>query len=118
SSGIAVGMATNIPPHNLTEIIDACVALIDNPEHTIVELMAFVPGPDFPTAGIIQGRNGIYEAYHTGRGRVVVRGKTHIETDEKSSKERIIVSELPYQVNKARLVERIAELVKEKKLEG
>lgn len=118
SSGIAVGMATNIPPHNLSEVINACVALIDNPELTIDELIQYVPGPDFPTAGIIQGRNGIREAYLTGRGRVVVRAKTHIETDEKSSKERIIISELPYQVNKARLVERIAELVKEKKLEG
>ena len=118
SSGIAVGMATNIPPHNLTEVINACVALIDNPELTIDELIQHVPGPDFPTAGIIQGRNGIREAYLTGRGRVVVRAKTHIETDEKSGKERIIISELPYQVNKARLVERVAELVKEKKLEG
>jgi DNA gyrase subunit A len=118
SSGIAVGMATNIPPHNLTEVVNACIALIDNPELTIDELIQFVPGPDFPTAGIIQGRNGIREAYHTGRGRVVVRAKTHIETDEKKGKDRIIISELPYQVNKARLVERIAELVKEKKLEG
>lgn len=118
SSGIAVGMATNIPPHNLTEVINACMALIDNPEITIDELIQHVPGPDFPTAGIIQGRNGIREAYHTGRGRVVVRARTSIESDEKSSKERIIISELPYQVNKARLVERIAELVKEKKLEG
>lgn len=118
SSGIAVGMATNIPPHNLSEVINACIALIDNPELTIDELIQYVPGPDFPTAGIIQGRNGIREAYLTGRGRVVVRAKTHIETDEKSGKERIIVTELPYQVNKARLVERIAELVKEKKLEG
>ncbi|EKD70788.1 MAG: hypothetical protein ACD_46C00397G0005 [uncultured bacterium] len=118
SSGIAVGMATNIPPHNLTEVIDACVALIDNPELTVVDLMGYIPGPDFPTAGIIQGKNGIYEAYHTGRGRLVVRAKTHIEVDEKSNKERIIVTELPYQINKAKLVERIAELVKEKKLEG
>jgi len=118
SSGIAVGMATNIPPHNLTETISACIALIDNPEATIPDLMQHIPGPDFPTGGIIQGKNGIFEAYHTGRGRVVVRGKTHIESDEKSSKERIIVTELPYQVNKARLIERIAELVKEKKLEG
>ncbi len=118
SSGIAVGMATNIPPHNLTEVINACLALIDNPDITINEIMEYIPGPDFPTAGIIQGRNGIVEAYHTGRGRVVVRAKTHIETDEKSSKEQIIVTELPYQVNKARLVERIAELVKEKKIEG
>lgn len=118
SSGIAVGMATNIPPHNLTEIINACLALIERPELTIAELMEYVPGPDFPTAGIIQGKNGIYEAYHTGRGRVVVRARTHIESDEKTGKERIIVTELPYQVNKARLVERIAELVKEKKIEG
>ena len=86
SSGIAVGMATNIPPHNLTEIINACVALIDNPELTINEFMEYVPGPDFPTGGIIQGKNGILEAYHTGRGRVVVRAKTHIETDEKAVK--------------------------------
>jgi DNA gyrase subunit A len=118
SSGIAVGMATNIPPHNLTEIINACIALIDNAELTIAALMEFVPGPDFPTAGIIQGKNGIFEAYHTGRGRVVVRARTNIEVDEKSNKERIIVTELPYQVNKARLVERIAELVKEKRIEG
>lgn len=118
SSGIAVGMATNIPPHNLTEIISACLALIDNPESSIADLMQHVPGPDFPTGAIIQGRNGIIEAYHTGRGRVVVRGKTHVESDEKSNKERIVITELPYQVNKARLVERIAELVKEKRLEG
>lgn len=118
SSGIAVGMATNIPPHNLSEVINACIALIDNPELTINDLMGYIPGPDFPTAGIIQGKNGIIEAYHTGRGRVVVRAKTHIETDEKANKERIIITELPYQVNKARLVERIAELVKEKKIEG
>jgi DNA gyrase subunit A len=118
SSGIAVGMATNIPPHNLTEIINACLAFIDNPEISISELMEYVPGPDFPTGAIIQGKNGIYEAYHTGRGRVVVRARTHVEADEKAGKERIIVTELPYQVNKARLVERIAELVKEKKIEG
>jgi len=118
SSGIAVGMATNIPPHNLTEIINACLAFIDNTEMTIKEMMEHVPGPDFPTGAIIQGKNGIYEAYHTGRGRVVVRAKTHIEVDEKTSKERIIITELPYQVNKARLVERIAELVKDKKIEG
>lgn len=118
SSGIAVGMATNIPPHNLTEIINACVALIDNSELTIQDLMEFVPGPDFPTGAIIQGRNGIIEAYLTGRGRIVVRGKVHIESDEKSNKEKIIITELPYQVNKARLVERVAELVKDKKIEG
>jgi DNA gyrase subunit A len=118
SSGIAVGMATNIPPHNLTEVVNACIASIDNPELTIQEIMQYIPGPDFPTAGIIHGRGGIAEAYRTGRGRLVVRAKTNIETDEKSSKEKIIVTELPYQVNKARLIERIAELVKEKKLEG
>lgn len=118
SSGIAVGMATNIPPHNLTEIINACIAMVDNPEISITQLMEHVPGPDFPTAGIIQGKNGIFEAYHTGRGRVVVRARTNIESDEKANKERIIVTELPYQVNKARLVERIAELVKDKKIEG
>src|SRR3990167_8649986 len=118
SSGIAVGMATNIPPHNLTEVVDACIALVENPALSITDLMQMIPGPDFPTAGIIQGKSGIYQAYHTGRGRVVVRGKTHIETDEKSNKEKIIITELPYQVNKARLVERIAELVKEKKVEG
>ncbi|MDR3477621.1 MAG: DNA gyrase subunit A [Gammaproteobacteria bacterium] len=118
SSGIAVGMATNIPPHNLTEVVNACLATIDNPDVTIQELMQHIPGPDFPTGGIILGRAGIAEAFRTGRGRLVVRGKIHIETDEKSGKEKIIVTELPYQVNKARLIERIAELVKEKKLEG
>ncbi len=118
SSGIAVGMATNIPPHNLTEIINACIATIKNPSITIEEIMQHVPGPDFPTAGIIHGRAGIHEAYRTGRGRISVRARTSIETDEKSGKEKIIVTELPYQVNKARLVERIAELVKDKKLEG
>lgn len=118
SSGIAVGMATNIPPHNLREVINACIATIANPDITIEEIMQHVPGPDFPTAGIIHGRAGILEAYRTGRGRISVRGRTNIETDEKSGKEKIIITELPYQVNKARLVERIAELVKEKKLEG
>jgi DNA gyrase subunit A len=118
SSGIAVGMATNIPPHNLNEVINACIAFIQNPDISIGELMEHIPGPDFPTGGIIQGRKGIIEAYHTGRGRVVVRGKTHIETDERTNKERVIITELPYQVNKARLIERIAELIKEKKIEG
>ncbi len=118
SSGIAVGMATNIPPHNLTEVINACIASIENPDITIQEIMQYIPGPDFPTAGIIYGKGGIVEAYRTGRGRIGVRSKTHIESDEKSNKEKIIVTELPYQVNKARLIERIAELVKEKKLEG
>jgi DNA gyrase subunit A len=118
SSGIAVGMATNIPPHNLTEVVNACIASIENPDITIQEIMQYIPGPDFPTGGIIQGRSGIVDGYRTGRGRIVVRSKTHIETDAKSSKEKIIVTELPYQVNKAKLIERIAELVKEKKLEG
>ncbi len=118
SSGIAVGMATNIPPHNLNEIIDACLAMIDNPEISIEELMVHIPGPDFPTAGIINGRAGIYAAYTTGRGRVLVRAKTAIEVNENSGKQAIIVTELPYQVNKARLLERVGELVKEKKIEG
>lgn len=118
SSGIAVGMATNIPPHNLTEVIDGCLALIANPDIEISELMQYIPGPDFPTAAIINGRKGIEEAYRTGRGKVYIRSKTEIETDEKSGKESIIVTELPYQVNKARLIEKIAELVKEKRIEG
>lgn len=118
SSGIAVGMATNIPPHNLTETINACVALLDNPECDLEALMQYVPGPDFPTAGLIYGRAGILEAYRTGRGRLVVRARTNVEVDEKNGKQSIIVTELPYQVNKARLIERIAELVKEKKIEG
>ncbi len=118
SSGIAVGMATNIPPHNLSEVINACLAMIENPAITIQEIIEHIPGPDFPTGGIIHGRAGIVEAYRTGRGRVVVRAKTHIESDEKKNKEKIIVTELPYQVNKARLIERIAELVRDKKIEG
>ena len=118
SAGIAVGMATNIPPHNLSEIIDAVVALIDDPEIGIDGLMRHVPGPDFPTAGIINGAAGIHAAYHTGRGRVLMRARTEIEVDELNGRESIIVTELPYQVNKARLIEKIAELVKEKKLEG
>lgn len=118
SSGIAVGMATNIPPHNLREVIDACLAIIDNPLVSIDELMELVPGPDFPTAGIINGVRGIREAYRTGRGRAVIRARTVTETQKRSGREAIVVTELPYQVNKARLLERIAELVKEKKLEG
>lgn len=118
SSGIAVGMATNIPTHNLTEVINACIASIANPDITIEEIMQHIPGPDFPTAGIIHGRGGIHEAYRTGRGRISVRAKTCIEVDERTNKEKIIVTELPFQVNKARLIERIAELVKDKKLEG
>jgi DNA gyrase subunit A len=118
SAGIAVGMATNIPPHNLSEVIDAVVSLIDDPDISIERLMQHIPGPDFPTGGIINGAAGIHAAYRTGRGRVLMRAKTEIEVDEKSGREAIIVTELPYQVNKARLIEKIAELVKEKKLEG
>lgn len=118
SSGIAVGMATNIPPHNLVEVIDACIAMIDKPSITLEELMKHIPGPDFPTAGIISGASGIVEAYRTGRGRIYVRSKTSIETDEHNGKQAIIIHELPYQVNKARLIEKIAELVKDKKIEG
>ncbi|NKB36686.1 MAG: DNA gyrase subunit A [Gammaproteobacteria bacterium] len=118
SSGIAVGMATNIPPHNLTEVVGACIALIDDSELGVEELMKHIPGPDFPTAGIINGSRGIHEAYRTGRGRIRVRARIHIETDEKSGQESLIVSELPYQVNKARLLEKIAELVKDKKMTG
>jgi DNA gyrase subunit A len=117
AGGIAVGMATNIPPHNLGEVIDACVALIDNPALTIDELINIIPGPDFPTGGIILGRQGIRSAYHLGRGSIVMRGKVTIDTIRKD-REAIIVTEIPYQVNKATMVERIAELVKEKKIEG
>ncbi len=116
-SGIAVGMATNIPPHNLGEVIDATCMLIDKPESTIEELMTVCPGPDFPTGGIILGRTGSHSALHTGRGSVIMRGRAEVEVDKKG-REAIIISEIPYQVNKARLVERIAELVKEKKIEG
>jgi DNA gyrase subunit A len=118
SAGIAVGMATNIPPHNLCEVIDAVVALIDDPGLTIDQLMEYLPGPDFPTAGLINGAQGIREAYETGRGRIYVRARTEIETDEDSGRQALIVTELPYQVNKARLLEKIAELVKDKKIEG
>jgi DNA gyrase subunit A len=118
SAGIAVGMATNVPPHNLTEVINACVALIDNPKITIDELMRLLPGPDFPTAGLINGATGIDEAYRTGRGRIYMRARTGIETDPSNGKQTIVVHELPYQVNKARLIEKIAELVKEKRIEG
>lgn len=118
SSGIAVGMATNIPPHNLGDIINACIALVDDPETTIDDLMAIVPGPDFPTAGIINGRAGIIQAYRTGRGRISIRARTEIEVDEQTGRQSIIIYELPYQVNKARLVEKIADLVREKRLEG
>jgi DNA gyrase subunit A len=118
SSGIAVGMATNIPPHNLNEVVAAALAVIDNPAIDIPELMEHIPGPDFPTAGIINGAAGIYSAYRTGRGRVHIRARTHVEPFGKQSREAIIVTELPYQVNKARLIEKIAELVRDKRIEG
>ncbi|GAB2191362.1 DNA topoisomerase (ATP-hydrolyzing) subunit A [Sessilibacter sp. MAH1] len=118
SSGIAVGMATNIPPHNLREVIKACLALIDDSTLTIDQLMEIIPGPDFPTGAIINGRGGILQAYRTGRGRIYVRARAHVEKDEKTNRETIIVTEIPYQLNKARLIEKIAELVKDKKLEG
>ncbi|MDH5547721.1 MAG: DNA gyrase subunit A [Gammaproteobacteria bacterium] len=118
SSGIAVGIATNIPPHNLREVINAIHALIENPQIDLQAIFKLIPGPDFPTAGIINGARGIYEAYTTGKGRIYVRARTHIETDENNGKQTIVVTELPYQVNKARLLEKIAELVKEKKIEG
>jgi DNA gyrase subunit A len=118
SSGIAVGMATNIPPHNLGEVIDACLALLADTELTIAELIKLIPGPDFPTAGLIHGIQGVVSAYTTGRGRIYVRGRTHIEPLDDRGREAIVITELPYQVNKARLIERIAELVREKKIEG
>src|SRR5690606_10992368 len=118
SSGIAVGMATNIPPHNLREIIDACMATLDNEDITIDELMEHIQGPDFPTAAIINGRAGIVEAYRTGRGRIYLRARAEIIEDEKTNRQTIIITEIPYQLNKAKLIERIAELVKEKKIEG
>ena len=118
SSGIAVGMATNIPPHNLKEVVQGCLALIENSDVDIDELMQIIPGPDFPTGGIINGRAGIIEAYKTGRGRIYVRAKADIEIDERTNRESIIISEIPYQLNKSRLIEKVAELVKDKKLEG
>ena len=118
SSGIAVGMATNIPPHNLDEVVTACLHVLHNPECTIDELIEIVPAPDFPTAGIIYGVQGVREGYRTGRGRVVMRAKTHFEDIDKGARQAIIVDELPYQVNKKNLLERIAELVNEKKVEG
>jgi len=118
SSGIAVGMATNIPPHNLTEILNACIAMVDTPDIGVDGLMQYIPGPDFPTAAMINGARGISEAYRTGRGRVHMRSRTKIETNESTGQQSIVVVELPYQVNKARLLEKIAELVKDKKIEG
>ena len=118
SSGLAVGMATNIPPHNLREVIDGCLALLDDPAISIDGLMEYIKGPDFPTAAIINGRAGIVEAYRTGRGRIYVRARAEVISDNKSGKDTIIITEIPYQLNKSRLIERIAELVKEKKIEG
>ncbi|NKI75506.1 DNA topoisomerase (ATP-hydrolyzing) subunit A [Dickeya sp. CFBP 2040] len=118
SSGIAVGMATNIPPHNLSEVINGCLAYIDDENISVEGLMAHIPGPDFPTAAIINGKRGIEEAYRTGRGKVYIRARAEVEADAKSGRETIIVHEIPYQVNKARLIEKIAELVKEKRIDG
>src|SRR5882672_10177990 len=117
-TGIAVGMATNIPPHNLTEVVNACVALIDDPAISLAGLMQHIPGPDFPTAGIINGSQEIVAGYKTGRGRLSVRARTHIEELARVGRHAIVITELPYQVNKARLIERIAELVKDKQLDG
>ncbi|HYL17168.1 MAG TPA: DNA gyrase subunit A [Burkholderiales bacterium] len=118
SSGIAVGMATNIPPHNLTEVVDGCLALLANPDLQVDDLIAYIPAPDFPTAGIIYGTEGVKEGYRTGRGRVIIRARTHTEEADKGSRAAIVIDELPYQVNKANLLMRIGELVREKKLEG
>src|SRR2546422_82879 len=118
SSGIAVGMATNIPPHNLGEVVDACQALLKKPETAVDDLIKLIPAPDFPTAGIIYGVSGVREGYRTGRGRVLLRARTHFEDLEKGNRQAIIVDELPYQVNKKNLLERIAELVNDKKIEG
>ncbi len=118
SAGIAVGMATNVPPHNLSEVVDGCLALLRRPETTVDELIELIPAPDFPTAGIIYGLEGVREGYRTGRGRVVMRAKTHFEDIDRGSRQAIIVDELPYQVNKRVLLERIAEMVNEKRLEG
>ena len=118
SSGIAVGMATNIPPHNLAEVINGCLAFIEDENITVDGLMEHIPGPDFPTAAIINGRKGIEEAYKTGRGKIYIRSKAEVQVDDKTGRETIIVHEIPYQVNKAKLIEKIAELVKDKKIEG
>ena len=118
SSGIAVGMATNIPPHNLREVIDGCLALMETPGISVEELMTHIPGPDFPTAALINGRAGIVQAYKTGRGRVQVRSRCEVESDEKTGKDKIVIKEIPFQVNRAKLLQKIAELVKEKKIDG
>jgi DNA gyrase subunit A len=118
SSGIAVGMATNIPPHNLREVVAACLALLENPEIDVDGLMEHLPAPDFPTGGILYGVSGIRDAYRTGRGRVVIRGRTHFEDIDRGQRQAIVIDELPYQVNKAHLLVRVGELVREKRLEG
>ena len=118
SSGIAVGMATNIPPHNLSEVIDGTIAYIDDPDITIPEIMRHIPGPDFPTEAIIYGREGIKDAYETGRGHILLRATATIEKTRRTAREAIIITQLPYQVNKARLIENIVELVNDKKIEG
>src|SRR5690606_28826928 len=117
SGGIAVGMATNIPPHNLTEVVNGCIALIDNPAIDLPELLTIIPGPDFPTGGIILGRSGIHSAYSTGRGSIVMRGRVEIE-QIRGDREAIVVTEIPYQVNKAAMIEKMADLVREKRIEG
>jgi len=117
SGGIAVGMATNIPPHNLAEVVDGCIALIDNPAIDLTEMLSIIPGPDFPTGGIVLGRSGIHSAYSTGRGSIVMRGKVHVETI-RGDREAIVVTEIPFQVNKASMIEKMAELVREKRIEG
>jgi len=118
SAGIAVGMATNIPPHNLSEVVDGLRVLIDNPQITCEELMTHIPGPDFPTGGLIYGRGGIREAYTTGRGIIRVRARVMVEKDKRNPADTLVITELPYQVNKARLIEKIAELVRDKEIEG
>ena len=118
SSGIAVGMATNIPPHNLVELIRATIMVLDRPETTVDEIMQVMPAPDFPTGGVIFGYRGIKEAYHTGRGKLLLRGKIDVETDKKTDRERLVVSEIPYNINKSRLIEQIAELVNSKTIPG
>jgi len=119
STGIAVGMATNIPPHNLSEVIEACLALLQNPEMDIEQLIEMIPAPDFPTAGFIYGLAGVKEGYRTGRGRVIMRARTHFEdVDKGNNRQAIIIDELPYQVNKANLLIKIGELVREKRIEG
>ena len=118
SSGIAVGMATNIPPHNLTEVMDGLLAVIDNPNVSLQELIRIIPGPDFPTSGAILGTTGIQQAYHSGKGVIQIRAKAEIEVSGKQERERIIITEIPYQVNKAKLIEKIADLVRDKEIEG